>query len=273
MRRFLLILLFVSILPQISSAQSDDYWPFIEEGKRWVYDYFDVTHGENHEYVEGTMTYYIGGDTLSGQFKKVYIREDFSGEERYFGYISEDTYIFLRTILFKSEDDRYASPIFDFGLEKDNGFILTTIAWSCSPFAWKKVDEAEVTIRGRKTKLHIFKCPFTRPPRRYGWNMETLYWFEGIGSVNGFIPAGYVVNNNEGLTFNACYVGDELVATYEDLKAAIAEVEGASAVEEIEAARKRVISEGIYDLQGRKIPNDKEIPHGIYIRDGKKIAR
>lgn len=271
MKRILFTLLFASILPQIASSQNDDYWPFIEEGKRWVYDYFDVTHGENHEYVEGTMTYYIGGDTLSGQFKKVYIREDFSGKERYFGYISEETYPPIRSVLFKSEDDCYASPIFDFGLEKDNGVILTTIAWYQSPFAWKKVDEAEVTIRGRKTKLHILKCPFTRHPRRYGWNMETLYWFEGIGSVNGFIPAGYVVNNNEGLTFNACYVGDELVATYEDLKAAIAEVEGTNAVEEIEAERERVIKKGLYDLQGRRLNAEPE--RGLYIKDGKKIAR
>ena len=29
----------------------------------------------------------------------------------------------------------------------------------------------------------------------------------------------------------------------------------------------------IYDLRGRKIPDDKDIPHGIYIRDGKKIAK
>ena len=29
----------------------------------------------------------------------------------------------------------------------------------------------------------------------------------------------------------------------------------------------------IYDLRGRKMSDDKDIPHGIYIRDGKKIAK
>ena len=81
---------------------------------------------------------------------------------------------------------------------------------------------------------------------------------------------GFVVSE-DAFYFKGCYVGDELVATYEDLKAAIEEVEGTNAVEEIEAERERVIKEGLYDLQGRKL--SAEPSHGIYIKDGKKIAR
>ena len=44
-------------------------------------------------------------------------------------------------------------------------------------------------------------------------------------------------------------------------------------IEEIKAEGNSKSDKSIYDLQGRKIPNDKDIPHGIYIRDGKKIAR
>ena len=81
---------------------------------------------------------------------------------------------------------------------------------------------------------------------------------------------GFVVSEDE-FYFKGCYVGDELVATYEDLLAAIEEIEGASAVEEIKAERERIIKEGIYDLQGRRL--SAEPSHGIYIKDGKKVAR
>ena len=271
MKRLLYLLLIVACLPQSSFAQEYEYWHFLEEGKRWVYDYENMDSSGRR--INATKTIYFVEDKKE-KTKTVIERDDSSGYEWVMGEIEEwnmgpagsRVYIII-------EDDcaYHYYRIYDFSLEVDYGFILTIPIWGMDVFAWKKVSEAEVTIRGRKTRLHILECPFTRNPRDVAQNVNKLYWFDGIGSIRGFNPATEVVALCESKRFKACYVGDELIATYEDLLEAIGEVEGRTAVENIKYDRDSFKAEGIYDMQGRRLKDEPE--HGLFIKNGDKFVK
>lgn len=269
MKKFLLSLLFASILPQIASSQNNVLWPFIEEGKKWVYEYY--VKGEK----KGDVIYYLDSVKKYGPEEQeldadIYVT--FIDSTYYFAGLTELHVSPVNRVYINSSNDCNSTVLYDFGLTIDDGYIHTTGAWEkYYPYAWRLEDTKEVTIRGRKTKMQIMVPAFKSTAVSHIHTIRgKTYFFEGIGSTNGINPMGFVVSE-DAFYFKGCYVGDELVATYEDLKAAIAEVEGTNAVEEIEAERERIIKEGIYDLQGRQL---KEEPnHGIYIKDGKKIAR
>lgn len=275
MKKFLLTLLFVSILPQMSFAQEDDYWPFLEEGKRWVYDYVDYYP---KEWI-GEITYFLSDiEELGVLTKECSVNVTFVDTTYCEATLTETIsnnpirWVYIRE---KKEDYVYDSNLYDFGLKNEEGYVLTISPFGAgwrAPLVWKQEDCKEVTIRGRKTRVHILVKPFNYTSQsRVQSSNEKQYHFEGIGTIHGISPVSFGSFGSRSMLFKACYVGDELVATYDDLLAAIEEIEGASAVEEIKAERERVIKEGLYDLQGRRL--SAEPSHGIYIKDGKKIAR
>ena len=277
--KFLFILLLFPL--QDSLAQTTDYWPILEKGKRWCYD---CMFGY---YFKGEVTYYVGSSNEDAPFPPLdYLYENLNGliEDEKGNLIPTDsTHLFayineminsrairnLRFYPIMEERCHYLqnwTVLFDFCKQPEDGIIILTPVWSIQPYPWVKEYDAAVTVRGRKTRVHVFKAGFKVPSPLpfYQYNDKRLYWFEGLGSLDGILP---VPPYSGGYSFRACYQDDKLLATREDLQAVVDSLEGKSSV-------RRIISQdvknGKYDLHGRQL-ND-EPAKGLLIQNGKKVV-
>ena len=107
---------------------------------------------------------------------------------------------------------------------------------------------------------------------------EVEIWIEGIGCSLGLWPREKIEAIGPGPghpsliymreLFVSCYLNDELLATREQLNEIYNDVV-ASGISD--AVVSKTYDRKTYDLQGRKL--SAEPSHGIYIKDGKKIAR
>ena len=107
---------------------------------------------------------------------------------------------------------------------------------------------------------------------------EIEIWIEGIGCSIGLWPREKIEAigpgpGHPGLIymrehFVSCYMDDQLLATREQLTDIYNHVM-ASGISNVVICK--TYDDSIYDLQGRRL--SAEPAHGIYIKDGKKIAR
>ena len=276
MKKNLIILLsFISL----GIYAQDNYRPFVEEGKSWKY-YIEATttwwDGKEMHWDEdyGYSTLTIKGDTVVDNlvYKKVIHDADhgfFWNAPFLYGIIRENNKkVYMRFIypdmydteIYEVDDFSEEILMYDFNLNVGDIFNEDYENYGYGA----KVNLTSIEENDGK-RIYNFS------PNKDWWTIKQ--WVEGAGGFHGLgleqrtpIPTCIECTRFQFLSLS-CYLGDECLCTFDQSGSLVL------GIEEIKAEGNPKSDKSVYDLQGRKLPNDKEIPHGIYIRDGKKIAR
>ena len=270
MKRFCLLLILIASCFQLSAQ--DNYRPFVEEGKTWNYyvkattNWWDgkETHLET-EYVHTTLT--INGDTvINGKnYKKVILDSDndfiytFRDTSTFvFGVIREENkkVYFINYFLELDTDYFPERLIYDFNLKAGDSF---TEDYGSDYYRLNMKLESIEENEGRR--IYIFST-------NKDW-VPVMQWVEGAGGFHGLgleqilpIQTCFDCTRYTFLSLS-CYLGDECLCTFD---------ENGNLVSGIEGVKTDVDKDkSVYDLQGRRL--SAEPSHGIYIKDGKKVAR
>ncbi len=284
---------FLLVISLTIMAQND-YLPLIEEGKEWYYDMtFEHYDTEASEHVVDSIShnkFFIDGDTLiDGEtWKKVYkfeeihvnktgymdIHDSHTTEYNWIGFwgaVREDNMrVYYRP--YYEMDTTFLMYMFDINAgdsmdyynnygPEDYGYI------SLPPLKSKEV----MSVNELERNIYSFVWESNNEP-------EVEIWIEGIGCSLGLWPREKIEAIGPGPghpsliymreLFVSCYLNDELLATREQLNEIYNDVV-ASGISD--AVVSKTYDRKTYDLQGRKL--SAEPSHGIYIKDGKKIAR
>ncbi|MBQ6161509.1 MAG: hypothetical protein IJK21_02535 [Prevotella sp.] len=258
MRRILFIIIALA-LKSCLYAQ-DDYRPFVEEGKTW--NYIIYTNGQ--ESFPARLV--IKGDTIvdGTEYKKV-IHES---EEYWLDWDEEETKDLFAVVreegkkIYLRYFYKYGSPpsreilIYDFGLKIGDIFFEDFYGY---------VDEWSTKLKlesiDEKDGMRIFVFSIN--------NNSTRQWVEGVGGRYGlgleevFSQPTCIDCIHYFPTLVSCSLGDEVLCRFDD---------DGNVVLGVEEVRTDVNKDkSVYDLQGRRL--SAEPSHGIYIKDGKKVAR
>ena len=227
------------------SAQKNS---FVQEGKRWIYEKYDIYNTHETEMV----TYSIKGDTLINEvgFKKVYLNDE------YHGAIRQDKGKVFFCVEGKTED----FLIYDFDAEKGDIRLLEEDL----DFIVVSVD----TIDVNGTKYKRLGLNYYVGDKEYDERYPEIQIVEGIGtSGNPFFITEFIVMTTTWKKLREVYINDELIFKGTDFyKPSIAGISPATLDKTTNNHR-----QGIYDLQGRRLAERPE--RGIFIENGRKIAK
>ena len=269
MKRLYLLFVLIAFCFQINAQEN--YRPFVEEGKEWKY-YIKATTSwwdgkESHwdtEYEHATLT--IEGDTIvdGKEYKKVIYSSDntlFYETDFIYGIIREENKkVFMRFFF-----DWYYDPefplseevlMYDFDLNVGDKFVeeYSTDTYSTT-LTLQSIEEND----GKR--IYIFST-------NRDW-IPVMQWVEGAGGFHGLgieqrIPELTCIDCTR-YTFLSlsCYLGEECLCTFDENGYLVSGIEGVKTDVDKDKS--------VYDLQGRRL--NAEPTRGLYIKDGKKIAR
>ncbi len=267
MKRILFIIIALAL--KSSLYAQDNYRPFVEEGKSWKY-YIKATDlwwdgKETHwdtEYEHATLT--IEGDTIvdGKEYKKVINSSDntlFYDTDFIYGIIREENKkVFMRFFFDWGYDPEFPLSeevlMYDFDLNVGDKFVEESVNYSTT-LTLQSIEEND----GKR--IYIFST-------NRDW-IPVMQWVEGAGGFHGLgieqrIPEVPCIDctRYEFLSLSCC-LGDEVLCSFD---------KDGNVVLGVEEVKTEVDKDKfVYDLQGRKL--NVEPSHGIYIKDGKKIAR
>ena len=265
----MLFLLFV-LSSSLNLHAQDNYRPFVEEGKTWSFVVKATTlwwdGKESHwdtEYENSVLT--IKGDTIVDgiEYKKVMYTSDnkfFNDTDFIYGIIREENKkVYMRSFFDDCYCPDYLSEevlMYDFNLKVGDSFTedygsdyyrLNMKLISIEETDGKRISNSSTTDK----------------------EIPSMQWVEGAGGFHGLgmeqrIPVLTCIDcTRYKFFFMTCSLGDEVLCSFDD---------DGNVVLDIEDVKTDVSGDGfIYDLQGRRL--SAEPAHGIYIKDGKKIAR
>ena len=239
MKKRLFLILFV-LLPSLSFGQ-EMYGPFLEEGKVWMYHYYNDFTGKEFyqslivkgDTVIGDKSYKTIVDVATGKTEYV-MRE--KGKKVYWKYLDRDEYV-----------------LYDFGLNVGEPFKLYDDDNGKDPSAWATVVSVDTVVVGKRS----FRVMDVRPNNMMGW---PNLWVEGIGGMYGFATNYLAVGNF--YSFSSCQLNGETLFAWRDF--------GTSGIIGQPQMSNKGISSNIYDLRGRQLIEQPR--KGIYIRDGLKLV-
>ena len=272
MRRILFIIIALA-LKSCLYAQ-DDYRPLVEEGKTWNY----IIYTNHYEYDEETgkeiqvgfpARLVIEGDTTieDVEYKKIMHYSDVlwtdenPSKDFLYAVIREmDKKVYFRHLYYANFDHSLEpgneALIYDFGLKIGDLFVED---FSGYPFYWAtKLKLESIEEKDGKRIFHFST----------GDN-STRQWMEGVGGCKGlgleerFDNPTCIDCTLYFPTLVSCTLGDEVLCSFD---------RDGNVVLGVEEVRTDVNKDkSVYDLQGRRL--SAEPSHGIYIKDGKKVAR
>ena len=269
MKRILFIIIALAL--KSSLYAQDNYRPFVEEGKKWSFVVEATTYWwdgkETHmdtEYANSVLT--IKGDTVVDgiEYKKVMYTSDntlfHDTPDFIYGIIREENKkVYMRSFF----DDCYCPDylfeevlLYDFNLMVGDSF---TEDYGHSDYRLNMKLESIEENEGRR----IYKFSTNKD-----W-VPVMQWVEGAGGVHGLGMEQRIIITTciDCIHFKffsmTCSLGDEVLCRFDD---------DGNVVLGVEEVRTDVNKDkSVYDLQGRRL--SAEPAHGIYIKDGKKIAR
>ena len=250
---FAFVALFASSV--IYAQDSDSELAFVKEGKVWN------CHDSNLYYysyiIEGDTTYTRTGDS----YKKVWLIDEhqFGDTERhYFGAVrQEGDYVYLL-----EKDTKREYMLYDFGIRK--GGILT-FPFEDDVFYLRFQNSGEQEINGITRRWTAFSPYYDSMGSswRYTWTSKGV--LEGIGTLT---EPFRITGSSPGHSYCqlvSCYEDD--IRIYGEEEDVLNDISGVKT----EKQGKGKDKDGIYDLQGRRLPS---VPaKGIYIKDGKAIVK
>ena len=239
MKKRLFLILFV-LLPSLSFGQ-EMYGPFLEEGKVWMYHYYNDFTGKEFyqslivkgDTVIGDKSYKTIVDVAPGKTEYV-MREE--GKKVYSKYLDWDEYV-----------------LYDFGLNVGDSFKLYDDDNGTDPSARATVVSVDTIVVGNRA----FRVMDVRPNDMMGW---PNLWVEGVGGMHGFTSNFLSVGNF--YSFSSCQLNGETLFAWRDF--------GTSGIIGQPQMSNKGISSNIYDLRGRQLIEQPR--KGIYIRDGLKLV-
>ena len=258
MRRILFIIIALAL--KSSLYAQDDYRPFVEEGKTW--NYIIYTNGQEsfpaRLVIEGDTTIEDVKYKKVMHYSEVHWTDEKTKDFLYAVVREEDKKVYLR-YFYESYDDSLVPSkeglIYDFGLKIGDIFVedFYGIGDDWSPKL--KLDSIE-----EKEGMRIFF---------FSINNSTRCWVEGVGGRDALgleerFPNPTCISCTLYFpTLVSCTLGDEVLCRFDD---------DGNVVLGVEEVRTDVNKDkSVYDLQGRRL--NAEPSHGIYIKDGKKVAR
>lgn len=243
--------------PVYDPKEDDSYMPFVQEGKRWVFNNPDF----------GEYSYLISGDTVINQrsYKKVYL---INGEGRTYqtAVREEDRVVYAQHLEWEREEIVYFFTTFGeekYEYKEELNDTMYTVYRVANFYP----------IKASTGRIHqAFTCNIVWADGSRHMLGGTLC-YEGIGDLvnSGFLfsPSGLFLSSSQ--DFVACYLDDELVATFDDLDNFVTDYQGIT-----NSPPLRQSTSDTFDIFGRKLPdNQRSNPHkpkGIYIRDGRKVV-
>jgi len=271
MKRLYLLFILIAFCFQINAQEN--YRPFVEEGKEWKYyikassRHWDDSDRQTHystEYINSILT--IKGDTIVDdiEYKKVYHDGDHSNfgySPFFYGIIREENKKVYMRFLFPDtySPDFFSKEIlmYDFGINVGDNFF-----------------ECYDGYNEYQTTMELLSIEKNDGKRIYNFSttdkeIPTMQWVEGAGGFHGLgleqrIEETTCIDCTR-YTFLSlsCYLGEECLCTFD---------ENGNLVSGIEGVKTDVDKDkSVYDLQGRRLSAEPE--RGVYIKDGKKIAR
>ena len=277
MKRLLfLTCVLLSVLPM--NAQSEtDYRPFIEDGKIWV------TYQSVGGYVGGILNgsytrydFFNGDTTISGRKCQRWVQRYVKDDDNYdfFVYAFEEN----RKVYFFFESDTIPRLMFDFGVKEGDSITV------CTPFSFLRT--ALYDTSGNHFSYENFYC------RKIGIGsinymlkdgrkqkiiniidsgcLPIDYVMEGIGSC--MAPDWYFSDYNRwaGGFLIYCQRGDEVLYADEE-KAQLWGISPPTFITTLQTVNHKSVNRQCFDLSGRRLASPPA--KGVYIKDGKKVAR
>ena len=268
----MLFLLFV-LSSSLNLHAQDNYRPLVEEGKTFNYIVDDVHYEFDKEnnrmirhdkYLPSSLV--IKGDTVVDgiEYKKImhesesvtYYNEDENPNFLYGIIREENKKVYIRYFVegfFFYENKEFL--IYDFGLnvgdcfvEDFNGLFTTTL----------KLESIEVKDGKR---IFNFSTNNNQSPTRQwmeGAGGRYALGLEEIWDIPTCIECDWLYPQ-----YQSCYIGDDCLCTFDENGNVVLGVEVIKTIDGKD--------DSIYDLQGRRLNAEPE--RGLYIKDGKKIAR
>jgi hypothetical protein len=253
------------------------------EGKKWQVD---------------GMNYRIAGDTVIGgeRWKKLCSNYPLGGDhDAYLAALrQEGDKVYA---IFNGEDKRRL--LYDFGLQVGDRVRTIIQAWPTILVLLEADEEYEGTVQeitltdidtidvcGQELRRFTFKTDSQlKAPSRAGGDgsYKNFVWVEGIGSERGLLKSWCTIHD-EG-TMDCCTLDGNIIFRYEDfhkesILTAIHDISASEIVNGKSSKGKSLNSKSLngqwYDLTGRQIGNGQwtmdNVPRGVYVRDGKKVA-
>ena len=278
--RFLLIPL-LCVFPTLSIGQNaDEYTPFVEDGKVWV---VMSLLGAPPYYT--TLTFELAGDTTIANHlcKKLMVEEKpYFEESRYepvVGYLMA-IYEEEKKVYFCLKDHTEFLLMYDFGAKEGDelhvwypnlpffGNRLASFHYQVGPRSTSgNFSEQKLYDIGAKEDLE------KETGRELPINTYSFRWVEGLGSYNSpLINGGAAWYGWSGRIID-CHVGDRYLLYDKESFDYLNTLTGISAPSIVNC---KSVNGQWYDLSGRQIRHSsfdtRHLPHGIYIRDGKKVV-
>ena len=256
---FVLLFLFIGMHAQ------DDYRPFVVEGKSWNYvlhitsceDRGNQETGHDFVYIEEPDEYascIVRGDTLieGVTYKKVMFERD-DWKSLFACIREEEKKVYIRHCW---ADDSRDVLLYDFSLKVGDLFL--------DDYDFYPDEQLRVLSIEEKEGKRIFSLSEEES------DVPIIQWVEGVGGAYGLglidfwdittCSCGCV---QEWPVYQSCSLCDEVLCSFD---------EDGNVVLGVEEVKTDVNKDkSVYDLQGRRL--NAEPSHGIYIKDGKKIAR
>lgn len=272
MKRLFIFLFLIAFFFQMNAQ--NNYRPFVEEGKTWNYIIYTNKTKYDEEtgkkiYVEFPARLIMKGDTIvdGTEYKKV-IHEseedwlDWEEEESknlYAVVREEGKKVYLRYFYDYGSPPSREVLIYDFGLNIGDSFAEDFHGTGYDLFSTKLKLESIEEKDGKR--IFFFSTNDSYNPKRQ--------WMEGAGGRYG-LGLEEVFENPTCIdctlyfpTLVSCALGDEVLCSFDK------EGNVVLGVEEVKADVNK--DKFVYDLQGRRLNAEPE--RGVYIKNGKKIAR
>jgi len=262
MKRLYLLFIFITSCFQLSAQE--DYRPFVEEGKTW--NYIIYTNGQ--ESFPARLV--IEGDTTieNVEYKKVmhysdvHWTDEMSKDFLYAVIREKDKKVYFRYIyyvdVYNCLEPSNEAVIYDFGLNVGDIFVED---FSGNPFYWATKLKLESIEEKDGKRIFNFSTNNNQEPIRQ-W-MEGVGGCKGIGLEERFDNPTCIDCTLYFPTLVSCTLGDEVLCRFDKDGNVVLGVDEIKTIDGKDGA--------IYDLQGRRLNAEPE--RGLYIKDGKKIAR
>lgn len=282
-KQILTITLMLGALFPTSLYAQHAYRPLVVDGKDWVSDYgreTDIIYMEDGKIVGddrtedyGEMHEVLKGDTVINNltYKKVQTTTPYK-TYCYYGLREEDRKVYA--YVFNAQQEFL---LYDFNAEV--GDVVMAGMQGDRSKKCTIVEKREVELQGEP--FYFYAVEVTE----YENSSYRSYWVEGIGSPLGiqFEPdiapfpqypnkddikdpetyTGPYIVFYDSYMFDYCMEGGKLLGTREELWALFTDIQSTE-------ASKSDLSEGIYDLSGRRVQGTPK--KGVYIKGGKKVV-
>ena len=246
-----LMLLLIKFHP--TDAQSSSR-PFLEEGKIWKYEFWDVSYIDDIDMFNGILSLVIRGDTIINNRNCFKSYLTMRGKSEYFVALYEEG----GKVYFYDDGSVSPSLLYDFGISIEDSVYCNDLD---EYIYCLDIDTIDVCgeLYARYHFYNDFSNVFVGNERIYGYEFFT-YWIDGIGGVRW--PFKKPFYGKAMTEFKSCTLDDRMLFTQEDFYQ-IANIK--SAITESPSDNRQEI----YDLQGRRVQTPQR--GGLYIQGGRKF--